>query len=774
MKRRDFLQSTVVGAAFATQASAGGKAVIAPRLDPLPADVLAGCTRMASIEVDGTHYAVWEDLRDPDGDILYVAHGGALRLAKRTEAMTAGKTAPYCGLTLRDVALADADLLADRLLVGRGDPDPEQVREAAPPSGSNFDATKLGARLAWTSFVGTRQADDTMPVFENSRTRTFRPEHAFPELSGDEIAHDRREGLLGGWLPAVHKIIPQPDGGHWDLIVFADVDVDKRFVVQTWHRTQRVENGRVTKSGFGYSYAPYPPRREPPAAEAFYTALFRFACAWQADLADTTPVALPDQSWGDMVSHAFAKELVVRPGGSWPKYGAVDRDYYGAEYDAFQDTFTSSLYANLVWGRFEQARTVLDQYFTTFVGADGMVDMRGPETPQYGLTLALLARYQRLTGDFATLARHRGKIGATATLLAQLHDQSLALPRGDRGYGLIHGWDESDSCLHPDPTLWWKPYWSNSAFTVRGWREIAAVWPSLGGTAHEAADWSQRADALQTRLVEAMRANVRRDLKPAYVGPLPGAVGTFREALAQGHASEQGWAHRTYAELLQAGTLPPDLDNLVVDCLRGHGGTTMGVVANISRPNEHHRDILGFISYGYAEALLRLDRIEEYLLFLYAHRYHAHTPGSWVAGEVSGITGGLPLFCIPAQLTIPLLVRWMLVYEDQDAERLYLGRALPTAWIESGKRIAIDQAPTRWGRVGFTLRMTAPGHRIEGEVRLPLSFPAETHLRIRLTKGRRIVRATAGETVLAVSGDRRDTLILPRGGGTRAVVVEIA
>ena len=68
--------------------------------------------------------------------------------------------------------------------------------------------------------------------------------------------------------------------------------------------------------------------------------------------------------------------------------------------------------------------------------------------------------------------------------------------------------------------------------------------------------------------------------------------------------------------------------------------------------------------------LLRLDRIEEFLLFLYAHRYHGHTRGSWTAGEVTGITGDSGTYCIPAQQTIPLLVRWMLVLEDSDEDRL--------------------------------------------------------------------------------------------------------
>src|SRR5438046_10497239 len=120
--------------------------------------------------------------------------------------------------------------------------------------------------------------------------------------------------------------------------------------------------------------------------------------------------------------------------------------------------------------------------------------------------------------------------------------------------------------------------------------------------------------------------------------------------------SPQQWPHRAYAELLHANMLPPELASLVIDCMRAYGGTTLGVVANVEPPHPEGRDILGFISYGYAQALLHLDRVEEFLLFLYSHRYHDHTRGSWTAGEVAGIDGNSALFCISAQQTIPLLI----------------------------------------------------------------------------------------------------------------------
>jgi hypothetical protein len=285
------------------------------------------------------------------------------------------------------------------------------------------------------------------------------------------------------------------------------------------------------------------------------------------------------------------------------------------------------------------------------------------------------------------------------------------------------------------------------------------VWPAIdpaGGG--EARDWRGRADRLNGRLVQALRASIRHDLTPAYLGPLPGRRGTFREALAKGR-SEEGWPHRVYAELLHADVLPDDLAALLADCLRGHGGTTLGIVANIGRARGDGRDILGFISYGYARALLRLDRIEEYLLFLYSHRYHVHTPGGWVAGEVAGIDGGMPLFCIPAQLTMPKLVRWMLAFEDDAG--LHLLRAVPREWIGSGREVAITGAPTRWGRVGASVRLDRAGGVLTGTVELHGRTPPPlTTVRLRLPTGLRIASAQVNGAGIAVSGPQGDTLAL--------------
>lgn len=766
--RRAFLQVSLAGTA-GLGAAAASAAPVLPRLESTSSVNTHGLNQLAQFTAHGLSWTVYEDQTRREGPIVFTSDKGAFSLSKRPEPVFDDITPTYLGLTLKDICQADADLLADKLLAHGDDPDPDEVRRAAPPAGWNFTRESLWWRMPWTTFVGTTQQGDTMPVFPNGRTRTFRPEHVFPELSGDDNVKRRWEGLLGGWLPAVHKIIEISPTRHYDLLVFADVTATDKLVVQTWHRTIQYDHGKPVKTAFGHSYAPFPPRRVEPTAEAFYEGLVTFAGEWQARLKDQAKLNIPDAALSDMVSHAFAKELMVRPQGVYPKYGVIDRDYFGSEYDGFQDTFTSSVYANLEWGRFDQAKAVLINYFENFVFDDGQINMRGPEVAQFGLTLSLLARYLRYTGDTATLKRFAGKIENTAAILTELHDVALRKPAGDAGFGLLDGWSESDACLHLDPSVWWKPYWNNSAFAVRGWRDIAAVWAVITpDKAGQAADWKSRADTLQAQLIKTLRAHIRHDLTPPYVAILAGATLTHRQAMVESartkSGNEQGWAHRTYAELLHADVLPDDLAQTVINAVRGHGGTAIGVLANFGPPSDDSRDQLGFISYGYAQQLLRSDRIEEYLLFLHSHRYHSHTPGTWVAGEVTGITGGLPLFCIPAQLTIPKLVRWALVFEASDEDTLLLGRAVPRQWFASEQPIAITGAPTRWGPVD--LHLQRQGLTLTGDVRLSgETWPSDLRLRLRVPKNMRLAAVTVNGKKAVVEGE--DVVIRPQGGPLR-------
>jgi len=776
MDRREFLVKSTATAALLNRAremyAVVSRQSEARAANSAPPDV-SGHTVMAEFTQNGVHWKVYEDLREREGAITFVSPGSSRVLTKSAEAASATDDPPHLGLSMDEIGLSGPDLLADKLLAGGDDPDMEQVKKAAPPQGSPRPNRPQGAnaplpRFRWDTFVGTVQAEDTQPVYPGGNTRTYHPNQYIPEIRGEAI-EKRFDGLLGGWMPAVRKVFPLANS-HVEVIVFGDVEAQDKFIVQTWHRSAEIKDGKVVRVFYGYSYPAYPPAHLDPKPEEFYRALLTFANYWDHHLQDFAKASLPDHSFIDMAQHCFAKELMVRPKGVYPKYGAVDRDYYGSEYDGFQDIFTSALYTNLEWGRFEPARHILDNYFTDFVDDRGMVNMRGPETAQYGLTLSLLARYYNYTRDAELMTKHRNKIATTAKLLLEMHDESLKLPQDNPGHGLIHGWSESDSCLAATPSTWWLPYFANNAFAARGLRDLARAWPGISAShfgtnaRQEADEWLRRSKTLQDATIASMETNIRKDQKPPYIGLFPGAKLMFRDSMAKERPSPQQWAHRPYSELLQADVLPADLANTVVDCMKAYGATTIGVVANVTAPRPGARAILGFISYGYAQMLLRLDRIEEYLLFLYAHRYHDHTRGGWVAGEVSGIDGGTATFCIPAQQTIPLLLRWVLVLEDSDEGRLYFGKGLARSWVISGKPVTIEKAPTRWGRVSFHLTAQPEKKRVHAVAELAAAgSPKEIQVKLRMPKDIRLTSVTVNGRTASLAGLHNDTVVIPTG-----------
>lgn len=783
MDRRDFLQkiaATAAGLEFLTGRVETLQHSLSPtainedsKHAPLTKVSVEGYTPVAEFRSPVSSWKVYEDLRTRDGAMVFISSSGAVRMLTKSAEAAMPEGSPYLGLALKDIGLSSPDLLADRLL-RNGDPDPDAVCSAAPPMASSDKNPRR-----WITFVGTREAYDVTPVYRSGNTRTYHPIQYSRQLREALKGGKLYDGLLGGWMPAVRKVIPVSDREYWEVLLFGDTEPNKnRYIVHTWHRTARIEDGNIAEVVYGHTYPAYPPGRVDPKPEEFYTALLAFADYWDQQLHDFVETTLPENIWVDMSKHAFVKDLMTRPAGIYPKYGAVDRDYAGSEYDGFQDIFTSAIYTNMEWGRLETARLFIDNYFAEYVDSNGMIDMRGPETAQFGMTLSLLAKYFHYTRDSVFTLKHRAKIEATAKLLADMHDESLKLPQGDPSYGLIRGWSESDSCLGENPSLYWQAYYANSAFAARGFKDIAGAWTDLARVTSmtamkELADqWFKRSETLRTRTVESVEKNIQKDRTPPYLGLFPGTTLTFRESLEKERPSPQQWPHRPYCELLQADILPARLANLVIDCMRAYGATTMGLVANVWCFQDDGREILGFISYGYAQMLLRLDRVEEFLLFLYAHRYHAHSRGSWTAGEVTGITGDSATYCVPAQQTIPQLVRWMLVLEDSDEDTLYLAKGVPREWVGSGKPIQIERAPTRWGRVSFSLVVKPEKKTVVGQIELAgTSAPQQVHLKLRLPVRMPLQRVTVNGQPVSLAGVHNDTAVIQTRGARHFDVV---
>ncbi|KAH0422510.1 secreted protein [Colletotrichum camelliae] len=708
---------------------------------------LEGLTITDTFTLNGMSWTVYEDLSEPGGDIVLVPETGLTkRFATRLEA-TKTRVNPAVPLFMdmdpADVNQAPHDLLADALLKD-GEPDEAAVRDVLP----------FPNIAGWDTFLGNVQANDTLTVRADARTWNYFPLDFYEkDILGDpEYKNWTYDGLLGSWRPGSRKVFRRgSDGRDWaESIAFADVDSNEPIIVHVWYRTTFVINGQVETRIFAYDYPEDLPARPKPSSADFYGALLRFGTYWEEHLADVIDVVLPDASWVDLTKHAFGMELVQRYGGVYPKYGAYDRPYVGSEIDGFQDTFTNSLYANLLWGRFDQARAVLKNYLRDFVSDTGDADMRGGEIPQYGKSLLLLKLYVDFTGDTALLETYRDKILAWVYTLTVRQDDSLALDPSNPFYGLIHGWSESDSVI-VHPSYYNLPYFNNQAYAVRGLRDLSR----LEMFSEYAADWTNRAEVMLNQTVASLKSSTWQHTNPPYVPPLPNQNLTAIDSLAVEWPSMNRWAHRALAELLQAAVLPLELVNTVIDSMKANNFTSVGLLANVLVRKPESRDILGFIGSGYAMGLLLADRTDEFVLFLYAHRYYIHNRGNWIAGEVMYTNGAGGLYCQPAAFDMSVIMCAALVLEHPDDDILYLARGLPRAWVATGGTVNIRGAPTRWGRVDFSTFIDTAARTITAEVAfLGGSVPSEARVKLRVPAGETFGNVTVnGAPAMEVVGE---------------------
>jgi hypothetical protein len=143
---------------------------------------------------------------------------------------------------------------------------------------------------------------------------------------------------------------------------------------------------------------------------------------------------------------------------------------------------------------------------------------------------------------------------------------------------------------------------------------------------------------------------------------------------------------------------------------------------------------------------------------------HQYTRGTWTAPETRLVDPkrfAAP-YCTPAQLTVPLLTRWMLVFEEPASDVVWLAKSTPRSWLEEGNTIAVTNAPTRWGSLSFSLRSHLQAGNIEARL-VWLSAPPSTlvKLRLRVPADHRIGSVTANGKLWDQFNAEDETVTLP-------------
>lgn len=691
----------------------------------------AGSWTLVEIAGEAERYAVLENFAERDGRLLLVDQAGVrLDLGKTSESTQADVSGLLLGHTAQQVMDSATDLLGREILARPGDPQYADVERVFPP----IRVVKADAH----NFVGSPDTSEKIGFNYGGRTPNFDPAVVQPTIDAIRKAGRVRHGLVGGDLPVLRFVYPESDDTWTEMLAFAPLrTVNGNTRMQpVWYRVARIERARLVWSRVFDSYHPFTPDAASSPA-GFYADLIALKQGWDAWLAPAMKIELPDRRMQHMARFGLVRAIMTRAGDDQPKYGAYEKDYGGSEHDGFQDTFNVETGAMLEWGLIERAGRYIDNYFARYVRDDGSILYRGPQTGQYGRMLTVVAQYAAAGGDAAVLLRHRARIDAVADLLLRLRRRAQQLPRDDAAYGMLAGWSEADSCLEANPARYVQPYFSNSTEAVRGWRDLGRVWFMLGTRTADAA-LTERGRQL-VRESEALQQDLQRAIARSWLNVgdrpvLPSIAGVkepFHVAVVRDPVDPQYRGYRAYMEMMHSGVLTAEQVAAIADYRSDHHDVMLGMPLAYGHAKG---EFAGFLSYGHGWGLIQIDRIREALLLLYTSMAHQYTRGAWLAPETRRplLESETAPYCSPAQLVATLLTRWLLVFEDPMAPTLWLGKGIPNAWLADGERTRVDDAPTRWGRVGFEIVSRLAHQRIDARVVLPEGgIAAQTRLRLR-------------------------------------------
>ncbi len=663
--------------------------------------------------------AVIEDFTRIDGRLLMLGTRGVLHdFGKTAESTAIDYARGFLGHSRDEVMASPTDLLGTVILAKPGDPRYEDIAPAFPP-----------IRKVWLeayNFLGTPETTDKVWFAYGGRSPNFDPAVYHRPIEQVRKQGQVLDGLVGGHLPFLRFVYPEATGDWTEMVAFAPFRIVQGNInfQPVWYRVARVEAGKLAWMRHDDSYLPVPPATASDP-RGFYADLIATAKEWNARLAEGLDLDLPDARMADQARHGLIRAMMTRWAGS-PKYGIVDRNYGGTEHDGFPDTFTVETEALLDWGLIGRAGEYIDTQFARYVRDDGNLIYRGPEFGQFGRMLTVCGRYWALGGDPALLRRHAKRIDAIADKLLDLRKTALKLPKDNPAYGLIAGWSEADSVLEADPDRYWQPYFSNSTEAARGFAELGAAWLAMGavGRGQEliAAGIALTAD-VQTAIGRSILTVNGETILPC----IAGVKEPFHIAVKKDPSDPQYRGYRTYMEMLHSGILTPGQVAMVADYRQRHHDVVLGVPMAYGLATG---EMAGFLSYGHGFGLIQIDRIREALLLTHSHAAHQYTRGMWMAPETRKpmLDADTATYCTPAECVQPMLLRWLLAFEEPGAEVLWLGKGLPADWLAPGKTVRVGNVPTRWGRAGYAI---AAGRRaIEVKVDLPAKS-AEVRLRLR-------------------------------------------
>ncbi len=582
-----------------------------------------------------------------------------------------------------------------------------------------------------------------------------------PELASNGVVFVRFD-LTQGTNGEVALAIDERSGLHFEkgrvtdekgaVLAFCDAS-------WTWERGLAV--ARLTTGTSAYVAIPTKPMEHESTwatSPSVYQAQ-REKCAetWKGILAQGMNVEVPEpyvnDAWRQLICQNF--ELING-----------DKIHYsqGNQYDKlYESEGSDAALAMLVWGQSAEMRRLLVPLLD--------FTRKGLEYHQAGFKLIDLCRYYWQTRDAASINELRPRWEKEAKLLADSRTGEHGLFPKEQYCGDISTMVYN---LNANAKAW------------RALRDLGAVLKACG-EGEEAAHYTELAAAFRKTVLDAAEKNIRRETTPPFVPVALFSDEPVHDPIVSSRIG--GYWNIIIGYTLASGIFPPGSPEetwiphyqeqhggLCMGMLRAGGGFTFWTSANRFNPLYGTR---------YALDTLRRDDPERALVSFYGMLAQGFTRNTFISGEGCSLTpldeAGRLIYCPPnsaANAHFLSMLRYMLVQDwdlndDGEPDTLRLLFATPKRWIEDGKSIVVERAPTAFGDVSVRVDSKLSQGEVIAVVNMPKrNAPRLALLRIRVPDGWKITGAKADSGPLKV--DEQGTVEITRLKGQGKIIFSVS
>lgn len=613
------------------------------------------------------------------------------------------------------------------------------------PDGTSREFRNDSLHVAWAP-------DELSPIFD--------PKILFPNDNVHLWKYEKgfsKRTLLGGFTPAADIGVwnQQYQCGYEAMVVLPE-GVDARPVARV---RVIIPDDQITPQMHVYRDAEnraFMERYVNGSAQSFFSTLAGVWNRWNTFFQESMPVTIPDE-W--LLESARAGIMLARCSyrGLEPTYQIGEGAYTmipERSHALFPVAQYEFIWAQQLWNLTGSSDEYFQHYLDHYILPDGNflynVQDQAEAPLNVGLFLANSAR-----GYF--YRRDRDVFIARLPVLRKMADYVLRryeygkqrYAPADPHYGLIWGSPEADlgdpQNEFPDSHPF---YYQNAVGVWRGMHDHALALAAASGP-----DPALAAEAVRFAEIAAeMRGNIQRSLQLTLSALSPqmknAGITPFtpedrhrdpKDLLSyENHRFMQDWF------LADWGDSALDLGHLKHRSIAGMQLAGLHIDGVAQRTSN-------FMEHGTLAVKIRQDDYRSFLLTLYSLTCYAADSGNRYSPEDALIPGGYAgegnkygwSAVVNSELQPTLGLRWLLCYEESDADVCHLQKAAPKHWFKARERIAVERCPTRFGTIGWQTN-SLPGREWQVALTLPPNFACELNIHIHPDDGQPITTTSVG------------------------------